>query len=82
MDSAREVVIFRGIQELLGNVRQHAQATQVRLTLDFDGHRVRVAVEDNGKGFDPQAVLAGKTNGQRAAHAAGTDGPAERLTAN
>src|SRR5437763_3260306 len=35
---------------------QHAQATQVRLTLDFDGHRVRVTAEDNGKGFDPQAA--------------------------
>ncbi len=60
MDSAREVVIFRGIQELLANVRQHAQATQVRLTLDFDGHRVRVVVEDNGKGFDPQAATKAK----------------------
>ncbi len=62
MDSAREVVIFRGIQELLGNVRQHAQASQVRLTLDFDGHKVRVLVEDNGKGFDPPAALAGKSS--------------------
>jgi two-component system sensor histidine kinase DegS len=61
MESAREVVIFRAIQELLGNVRQHAAATQVRLTLDFDGQRVRVVVEDNGKGFDPQAVLQGKS---------------------
>lgn len=60
MDSAREVVIFRGIQELLTNVRSHAQASQVRVMLDFDGRRVRVAVEDNGKGFDPQAVLTGK----------------------
>ncbi|MCC6187880.1 MAG: sensor histidine kinase [Anaerolineales bacterium] len=60
MESAREVVIFRATQELLSNVRQHAQATQVRLTLDFDGQRVRVVVEDNGKGFDPQAVLSGK----------------------
>ena len=60
MDSAREVVIFRGIQELLSNVRQHAQASQVRVTLDFDGHRVRVVIEDNGKGFDPQAALKGR----------------------
>ena len=60
MDSAREVVIFRGIQELLGNVRSHAQAAQVRVMLDFDGHRVRVAVEDNGKGFDAPAALASK----------------------
>ena len=51
MDSAREVVIFRGIQELLGNVRQHAQATQVRLTLDFDGHRVRVGGGRQRQGF-------------------------------
>ena len=50
----------RGIQELLGNIRQHAQASQVRLLLDLDTARVRVTVEDNGKGFDPQAVLAGK----------------------
>ncbi len=60
MESAREVIIFRGIQELLGNIRQHAQASQVRLLLDLDTARVRVTIEDNGKGFDPQAVLAGK----------------------
>jgi two-component system sensor histidine kinase DegS len=56
MESAREAVVFRAIQELLNNVRLHAQATQVRLSLDFDTHRVRVVVEDNGKGFDPQNI--------------------------
>jgi two-component system sensor histidine kinase DegS len=61
MESAREVVIFRATQELLSNVRQHAQATQVRLTFDFDGQLVRVVVEDNGKGFDPQALTSGKS---------------------
>jgi two-component system sensor histidine kinase DegS len=60
MEAAREVVIFRGIQELLGNVRQHAQATQVRLAVDMDGKRVHVLVEDNGQGFDVPAVLSGK----------------------
>lgn len=60
MDSAREVILFRGIQELLSNIRQHAQASQVRLLLDLDSARVRVTMEDNGKGFDPQVVLAGK----------------------
>jgi two-component system sensor histidine kinase DegS len=60
MESAREVILFRGVQELLGNIRQHAQASQVRLALDLDTARVRVTVEDNGKGFDPQTVLGGK----------------------
>ena len=59
LESAREVVIFRGIQELLGNVRQHAQANQVHLTMDFDEHRVRVVVEDNGKGFERDALPKG-----------------------
>lgn len=60
MDAAREAVVFRAIQELLTNVRLHAQATQVRLSLDFDTHRVRVVVEDNGKGFDPQTLTNSK----------------------
>ena len=60
MDSAREVILFRAVQELLNNIRQHAQASQVRLLIDLDTAHVRVAVEDNGKGFDPQASLSGK----------------------
>jgi signal transduction histidine kinase len=60
MESAREAVVFRAIQELLTNVRLHAQATQVRLSLDFDTNRVRVVVEDNGKGFDPQILGTNK----------------------
>jgi two-component system sensor histidine kinase DegS len=65
LESAREVVIFRAIQELLGNIRQHASATQVRLQLDLDATRARVVVEDNGKGFEPGQVLAAshKTSG-------------------
>jgi len=60
MEAAREAVVFRAIQELLSNVRLHAQATQIRLSLDFDTHRVRVVVEDNGKGFDPQTLPGSK----------------------
>ncbi len=60
LEAAREAVVFRAVQELLTNVRLHAQATQVRLSLDFDTHRVRVVVEDNGKGFDPQTLVSNK----------------------
>jgi len=73
MESAREVILFRGVQELLGNIRQHAQASQVRLALDLDTARVRVTVEDNGKGFDPQTVLGGKHK------ATGLPAPRERM---
>lgn len=61
IEQVREVLLFRGIQELLHNVRTHAQASQVTVALDMDSNRVRVTVEDNGKGFDPATVLAGRT---------------------
>jgi two-component system sensor histidine kinase DegS len=60
LESVREVMIFRGMQELLTNVRNHAQATQVRITFDTDDMRVRVLVEDNGRGFDVEAALSGQ----------------------
>jgi two-component system, NarL family, sensor histidine kinase DegS len=60
LESVREVMVFRGIQELLGNVRNHAQATQARVMLDVDDNRVRAVVEDNGKGFDVSTTFNGK----------------------
>jgi len=50
------VLLFRAVQELLGNVREYAQATQVKVTLDMDDSQVRATVEDNGKGFRPEAL--------------------------
>jgi two-component system sensor histidine kinase DegS len=60
LESVREVMIFRGLQELLSNVRNHAQATDVRVTLDTDDIRVRAIVEDNGKGFNPESLSDAK----------------------
>ena len=58
LEAHREVLIFRAIQELLGNVREYAQATQVKVTVDIDDRQVRAAVEDNGKGFQPDGLQA------------------------
>jgi len=56
LESYLEVMIFRAIQELLGNAARHSQATQVRLQIDASEQEVRVSVEDNGRGFDVLAV--------------------------
>lgn len=58
-----EVMIFRAIQELLGNAARHSQATLVKIMLDLGEDRVRVSVDDNGKGFDPEAVQQGNSLG-------------------
>ncbi len=44
--------IFRILQEALTNISKHAQATKVRILINFQPDEVRIAVEDNGRGFD------------------------------
>jgi len=56
LDQYVEVMIFRAIQELLGNVVKHSQATQVKLDLNAASGEVRVSVDDNGKGFDTDSL--------------------------
>jgi two-component system sensor histidine kinase DegS len=56
-----EVMIFRAIQELLGNAARHSQAANIKMQVDMGSDAVRVSVDDNGKGFDPEAAQ-GKTS--------------------
>jgi two-component system sensor histidine kinase DegS len=58
-----EVMLFRAIQELLGNAARHGQATQVKILLDMGEDRVRVSVDDNGKGFDTESHQQGSSLG-------------------
>lgn len=50
---AVEDALFRIAQEALNNVRRHARACNVRLSLDADGDHLRLRVRDNGVGFRP-----------------------------
>ena len=52
-----EVAIFRSVQELMNNAARHAHASRVLITLDLQNDPVIVAVEDDGSGFDIEAVL-------------------------
>lgn len=51
-----EVMIFRAVQELLGNAVRHSQATLVKVHLDLGNDFLRVTVDDNGRGFDPESL--------------------------
>jgi len=51
-----EVMLFRAIQELLGNAARHSQASLVKVIVDLGEDRIRVSVDDNGKGFDPDSI--------------------------
>ena len=47
---------FGIIREALTNVRKHAAAHRVTVTLAMDGDHLRVRVADDGRGFDPSQV--------------------------
>lgn len=47
-----EVVLFRIIQEAVGNIARHARATHVRLALEVANGVVQVTIADDGAGFD------------------------------
>jgi two-component system, NarL family, sensor histidine kinase DegS len=51
-----EVMVFRAVQELLGNIERHSQATQVLIQIDSSATGERISIEDNGKGFDVEKV--------------------------
>lgn len=55
IDDARATTIFRLVQETLTNVSRHALASRVAVAIDQDGGEIRVSVEDDGCGFDPDS---------------------------
>ena len=59
LDRDTETAIYRIVQEALSNAVKHADADEVSLRVRQLSDRVQVAVEDDGRGFDPEAVRAG-----------------------
>jgi signal transduction histidine kinase len=55
----QEVVLLRSAQEALANVRKHAGAGAVTVTLRFDGAGAVLSVVDDGGGFDAAAPTGG-----------------------
>jgi len=52
-----ETALYRIVQEALTNVAKHAQATRVSVVLRHRGDSLLAIVEDDGRGFDVEAVL-------------------------
>lgn len=63
-----EVMIFRAVQELLGNAARHSQATLIKVQLDMGSDLIRVSVQDNGRGFDPERLNESTNLGLKLIH--------------
>lgn len=60
-----ETTIYRVVQEGLTNILKHAGATHVGLVLERRAGCVTTILEDDGRGFDPDAVLASREKAKR-----------------
>lgn len=56
LDEERAVVLFRIAQESLTNVARHSEAHYVSIALNEVPGGYLLEIQDDGKGFDPQAV--------------------------
>jgi signal transduction histidine kinase len=55
-----EAVVYRVVQEAVHNAQKHAHASAISILLQrHDGHLTSL-VEDNGRGFDPASIPAGR----------------------
>jgi PAS domain S-box-containing protein len=58
-----EMAAFRIVQEALTNVARHAAVERVGVDVIAEATRLRVRIDDEGRGFDVEAALAGPSSG-------------------
>lgn len=56
LPSELNIAIFRIIQEALTNIIKHANAQQANVKLELDSTMVKVRVDDDGSGFNPDSI--------------------------
>ncbi len=62
-DNTTEVFIYRIIQELINNALKHAQAKEILVQLATNENSIHITVEDDGIGYDTNAIHSKKGNG-------------------
>ncbi|MEI6196522.1 MAG: ATP-binding protein, partial [Verrucomicrobiota bacterium] len=60
LPAGTELALYRILQEALNNVERHARARQVTVQLKKSGGFVQLIIKDDGSGFDPDRITAGR----------------------
>ena len=56
LDTQTEIAVYRMVQEIMTNILKHANAKHVQIQLNRSSADFTVTVEDDGDGFDVEAV--------------------------
>jgi signal transduction histidine kinase len=65
LDPDRAAALYRMFQEMLSNVRRHAQASRVDVALRTEDGMLDLCVTDDGQGFTPVETELSATHGLR-----------------
>ena len=76
LSSLMETALFRVVQEAITNIVKHAKARHVVLSVEFKDSTLNIEVEDDGRGFDMEAISLRADKGQEL----GLLGMRERVT--
>ena len=52
-----EIILFRLCQEVLNNIVKYAKATSIIASMEYTSNELRLAIQDNGVGFDIESTL-------------------------
>ena len=55
----REITLYRVVQEGVNNIVKHSQASEALVAIEPNGQQLNLTIEDNGRGFAPETVIAG-----------------------
>lgn len=75
------VAIYRILQEHFTNIIKHSNATTVNVRITVEDQTLKVAVNDNGQGFDPAKVRKGVGVESMMSRAQGLNGALELISA-
>ncbi|WP_115122935.1 tetratricopeptide repeat-containing sensor histidine kinase [Marinirhabdus gelatinilytica] len=68
IEPTKEVMIYRLIQEIISNIRKHANAKNILVQLVGHNQELNLLIEDDGKGFNIKKVKANGGLGLKSIH--------------
>jgi two-component system sensor histidine kinase DegS len=57
LEQYREVMIFRGVQDVMGMARDYASPGEIQLDVVLNPDMIQVTIEDDGRGFDSEDMF-------------------------
>jgi hypothetical protein len=57
IEPAKQILLFRILQETINNIVKHAEATEVYVDLVYEENGMNINIADNGKGFSEEGAV-------------------------